>query len=89
MIFKKFCSVLLLAPCVFSVNAEELKVVEKNTEFNVYSTTFNSSAFTENTHGASKRTEQNFLKIILIVLIFFNYKPYNNYCTPNKKYQYW
>jgi len=43
MIFKKFCSVLLLISFVFSVNAEELKVVEKNTEFNVYSGMFDFS----------------------------------------------
>ncbi|MDA9647181.1 acyloxyacyl hydrolase [Candidatus Pelagibacter sp.] len=43
MIFKKFCSVLFLVLFVFSVNAEELKVIEKNTEFNVYSGMFDFS----------------------------------------------
>ena len=43
MTFKKFCSVLFLVPFVFSVNAEELKIVEKNTEFNVYSGMFDFS----------------------------------------------
>ena len=43
MIFKKFCSVLFFIFFVFSINAEELKVVEKNTEFNVYSGMFDFS----------------------------------------------
>jgi len=43
MIFKKFCSVLFLIFFVFSVNADEFKNVEKNTEFNVYSGMFDFS----------------------------------------------
>ena len=43
MTFKKFCSVIFFIPFVFSVNADELKIVEKNTEFNVYSGMFDFS----------------------------------------------
>ncbi len=43
MIFKKFLSVLFLIFFAFSVNADESKVDEKNTEFNVYSGMFDFS----------------------------------------------
>ena len=43
MIYKKTISVLFLVFFVFSVNAEELKNYEKNTEFNVYSGMFDFS----------------------------------------------
>ena len=42
-IFNNFCSVLFFIFFVFSVNAEELKNYEKNTEFNVYSGMFDFS----------------------------------------------
>ena len=43
MIFKKFCSILFLIFFAFSVNADESRVDEKNTEFNVYSGMFDFS----------------------------------------------
>ena len=43
MTLKKFCSALFFIFFALSVNAEELKVVEKNTEFNVYSGMFDFS----------------------------------------------
>jgi len=43
MILKKIISILFFAFFVFSVNAEELKNFEKNTEFNVYSGMFDFS----------------------------------------------
>ena len=43
MIFKKFFSILFLIFFAFSVNADESRVDEKNTEFNVYSGMFDFS----------------------------------------------
>ena len=43
MILKKFCLSLLFIFFAFSVNAEELKNIEKNTEFQVYSGMFDFS----------------------------------------------
>ena len=43
MILKKFISILFFLFFVFSVNAQELKNYEKNTEFNVYSGMFDFS----------------------------------------------
>lgn len=43
MIFKKIISILFFLFFVFSVNAQELKNYEKNTEFNVYSGMFDFS----------------------------------------------
>ena len=55
----------------------------------LYSLYFAPPPITKENLAEKNRTEQKLLKIIFILLIFFNYKASNDYCTPNDKYQYW